>query len=178
MDKQQKPQVAETLTAGEGAPGTARKQSKQSRYLLVTWIVLLLLGVLFFFASISDLAADMRTGLPSDHLEAFRALAGLTWDNAQRSAPQIVHFVTTLEVAYAFHEMVFALLFLLIVAFPFRARARWSWWACWIPMLANLAYTFTLAHYSTTTLIYSLIADIVLPLALLIHIPAFFRKQK
>lgn len=178
MDKKQKPQVTETPTTGEGAPGETRKQSGQPRYLLVAWILLLLLGVLFFFASISDLVADTRTGLPSDHLEAFRTLAGITWDAAQQSAPQIVHYVTTLEIAYAFHEMVFALLFLLIITFPFRARARWSWWACWVPMLANLAYTFTLAHYSTTTLVYSLIADIALPLLLLIHIPVFFRKQK
>lgn len=74
------------------------------------------------------------------------------------------------------HELVFGLLFLLIVAIPFRRRARWAWGACWIPMLANLTYTFTIAHFSTMTLIYSLIADIALPILLLVHIPAFFGK--
>jgi len=44
-------------------------------------------------------------------------------------------------------------------------------------MLANLTYTFTLAHYSTTTLTYSLIADVALPVLLLLHIPAFFGKE-
>ena len=44
-------------------------------------------------------------------------------------------------------------------------------------MLANLTYTVTLAHYSTTTLMYSLIADIALPVLLLVHLPAFFGKH-
>ncbi len=151
--------------------------AKRPRYLLMAWILLLLLGVLFLFASFSDLAADARTGLPSDHLEAFHVIAGITWERAKLSFPRITQYVTLLEVTYAVHELVFGLLFLIIVAIPFRRRARWSWWACWIPMLANLTYTFTIAHYSTTTLIYSLIADIALPVLLLLHAPAFFRAS-
>jgi hypothetical protein len=150
----------------------------QSRFLLVTWILLLLLGAFFLFASLSDLLADARTGLPSDHLAAFSAIAGLSWSAAQRTAPGITQFITRLEIAYAVHELVFGLLFLIIVAIPFRRRARWAWWTCWVPMLANLTYTFTIAHYSTTTLAYSLIADIALPVLLLIQIPAFFGKSR
>lgn len=150
---------------------------KQPRYLFVAWILLLLLGVLFVFASFSDLAADARTGLPSDHLEAFHTVVGMSWTSAKLSSPKITQYVTLLEVTYAVHEMVFGLLFLLIVAIPFRRRARWAWWACWIPMLASLTYTFTIAHYSTTTLIYSLIADVALPILLLLHIPTFFRQS-
>ncbi len=45
-------------------------------------------------------------------------------------------------------------------------------------MLANLTYTFTLAHYSTTTLTYSLIADVILPVVLLLHIPPFFGASR
>jgi hypothetical protein len=37
------------------------------RYLTVAWALLLLLGAFFLFAALSDLAADARTGLPSDH---------------------------------------------------------------------------------------------------------------
>ena len=150
--------------------------NKQPRYLFVAWILLLLLGAFFLFAACSDLAADARTGLPSDHLEAFHTLAGVTWASAQQSSPKVTQFITSLEIAYAVHELVFGLLFLSIVAIPFRRRARWAWWACWVPMLANLTYTFTIAHYSTTTLTYSLVADIALPLLLLLHIPAFFRR--
>lgn len=151
--------------------------AKQSRYLLVIWILLLLLGGLFLFGALSDLAADFRTGLPSDHVDAFRTIAGITWSNAQQSSPKIAHFITSLEVAYAVHELVFGLLFLIIVAIPFRRRVRWAWWTCWIPMLANLTYTFTIAHYSTTTLAYSLVADVALPVLLLLHVPAFFGKS-
>src|SRR5262249_22957162 len=77
--------------------------------------------------------------------------------------------------AYAVHELVFGLLFLIIVAIPFRRRARLSWW---LPMLANLTYTFIMSHYSTTTLIYSLIADVALPVVLLLHLSAFFGKSR
>lgn len=150
---------------------------KQPGYLLVAWILLLLLGAFFLFASVSDLAADGRSGLPSDHLEAFHTIAGVTWTSAQRSSSTITHYVTLLEVAYGVHELVFGLLFLIIVAIPFRRRARWAWWTCWVPMLANLTYTFAIAHYSTTTLVYSLVADIALPVLLLLHLPAFFGKS-
>ena len=148
--------------------------SKQPSYLLVAWLLLLLLGAFFLFASISDLIADARTGLPSDHIEAFHTIAGVTWASAKLSSPKITQYVTLLEVAYAVHELVFGLLFLIIVAIPFRRRTRWAWWACWVPMLANLTYTFAIAHYSTTTLVYSLVADLALPVLLLLHIPAFF----
>jgi hypothetical protein len=66
----------------------------------------------------------------------------------------------------------------MIVVFPFRRRARWAWWACWVPMLANLTFTFTLGHYGITTLVYSLIIDVALPILLLLHIPAFFSKSR
>ena len=61
---------------------------------------------------------------------------------------------------------------------PFRRRARWAWWACWVPVLANLTYTLTIGHYGTTTLVYSLIADVALPALLLLHIPAFFGTSR
>ena len=154
-----------------------RIASKQPTYLLIAWLLLLLLGVFFLFASVSDLVADARTGLPSDHLEAFHTVTGVTWNSAKLSSPKVTQYVTLLEVTYAVHELVFGLLFLIIVAIPFRQRSRWAWWACWIPMLANLTYTFAIAHYSTTTLTYSLIADIALPVLLLLHAPAFFGKS-
>lgn len=150
---------------------------EQPGYLRVAWILLLLLGGFFLFASLSDLAADSRTGLPSDHLEAFHMIAGVTWSSTQLASPTLTRYVTLLEVTYAVHELVFGLLFLIIVAIPFRRRARWAWWACWVPMLANLTYTFAIAHYSTTTLVYSLIADVALPLLLLLHLPAFFGRK-
>ncbi|GCE09088.1 hypothetical protein [Dictyobacter aurantiacus] len=154
-----------------------RVASKQPVFLLVAWILLLLIGGLFLFASLSDLVSDARVGLPTDHLEVFHSITGMTWNAAKVASPQITRYTTLLEVTYAVHELVFGLLFLVIVSIPFRRRARWAWWACWIPMIANLTYTFAMAHYSRTTLTYSLIADIALPLLLFVHIPAFFSKS-
>ena len=172
--------VSDEQPQGESANHVTSKRSlpSQPRYLLVAWILLQLLGAFYIFASCSDLAADARTGLPSDHLEAFHTIAGTTWDSAKLSSPRITQYVTLLETTYAVHELVFGLLFLIILAIPFRRRARWAWWACWVPVLANLTYSLTIAHYSTTTLVYSLIADVALPVLLLLHIPAFFGKSR
>lgn len=154
-----------------------RIRTRQPLYLFVAWILLLLLGALFLFAALSDLAADARTGLPSDHIETFRAVAGIAWAGAQQASPRITQYITLLEITYAVHELVFALLFLIIVAIPFRQRARWAWWACWVPMLANLTYSLAFGRYGSTTLVYSLIADVALPVLLLIHVPAFFGRS-
>jgi len=35
--------------------------------------------------------------------------------------------------------LTFALLFLVLLAIPFRRRQRWAWWAAWI--LSNIAAT-------------------------------------
>jgi len=88
--------------------------------LLVAWILLLLLGALFLFGSLSDLLADERSGLPSDHLDAFSTIAGVAWSSAQQSPAGITRYITSLEIAYAIHELVFGLLFLIIFAIPFR----------------------------------------------------------
>jgi hypothetical protein len=147
------------------------------RYLTVAWALLLLLGAFFLFAALSDLATDARTGLPSDHMGAFRSIAGLTWDAAKRSSPGITQYVTLLEYAYAVHELVFGILFLVVVAIPFRRGMRWAWWSCWAIMLANLAYSLTFGRHDSTILARSLIADIALPALLLVHIPVFFGRQ-
>ena len=130
----------------------------------------MLLGGQFLLAALSDLAADARIGLPTDQTGTFHSIAGIAWTSAQSSSPGITRYVTLLEVAYAVHELVFALLFLIIVAVPFRRRARWAWWACWVPMLANITYSLTFGRYDSTVLVYSLVADIALPVLLLIHV--------
>ncbi len=178
MDKR-KPGIkrSEEMTAYKPGQRLDQEYTRQPRYLWIAWMLLLLLGALFLFASLSDLVADIRAGLPSDHLETFRAVTGIAWSAAQRSSSRIASYVTLLEITYAVHELVFALLFIIIVAIPFRKRVRWAWWACWVPMLANLTYSFAFARYGSTTLVYSLIADIALPLLLLLHLPAFFGRS-
>lgn len=82
-----------------GYPGARRPG-----YATIAWILLLLLGALFVFAPLSDLAADARTGLPADHLGTFQSVTGIAWSTAVQSAPGITRYVTLLEVAYAVHE--------------------------------------------------------------------------
>ncbi|HEV2405885.1 MAG TPA: hypothetical protein VGR88_10545 [Ktedonobacterales bacterium] len=154
-----------------------RAARARPRYLTVAWILLLVLGAFFLFAALSDLAADARVGLPTDHLGAFAALAGHPWSTVRASAPGVTKYITLLEVAYAVHELVFGILFLVVVAIPFRHGARWAWWACWAVMLANVTYALTFGAHDATIFARSLIALIGLPVLLLVSGPAFFGKH-
>ena len=156
----------------------ARTTSRTTpRYLQIAWILLLVLGAFFLFAAISDLAADARVGLPTDHLGAFAALAGHPWSAAKQSAPGVTQYITMLEVAYAVHELVFGILFLAVVAIPFRRGARWAWLACWAVMLANITYALTFGAHDSTIFARSLVALIGLPVLLLVSAPAFFGRN-
>ncbi len=148
------------------------------RYLIVVWGLLLLLGAFFVFAALSDLRSDAATGLPSDHAGAFQSLAGSTWSVAKHAAPGVARYVTLLEYAYAVHELVFGVLFLIIVAIPLRQGARWAWWASWVVILANVTYSLTFGRHDPVILRRSLIADVALPVLLLILLPAFYGKRR
>lgn len=164
-------------SSAETQRAPAATAAKPRRYVTIVWLLLLLLGALFLFASLSDLAADFGVGLPSDHLSTFSSLAGASWAAAKQSSPGITSYVTLLEIAYAVHELVFAILFVLIVAIPFRRGTRWAWWACWVPMLANITYSLTFGRHDPTLLARSLVADIALPILLLASIPAVFARS-
>jgi len=103
-------------------------------------VLLLLLALFYVFGAISDLVADAGSGIPVDHLGAFTALAGSTFDHTKVAAPGTASYVTMLERGYALHELTFALMFIVILVIPFRRRRRWAWWAAWILMIANLGY--------------------------------------
>lgn len=172
------------MTAHEPTRGAAnieggrdRTDMARPRYLTIAWALLLLLGAFYLFAPLSDLRADAGIGLPADHLFTFAKVSGVPWETAKQSSPGVARYVTLLEVAYAVHELVFGILFLVILAIPFRRRARWAWWACWAVMLANITYTLTFGRHDPTILSRSLIADIALPILLLIHVPAFFGRR-
>jgi hypothetical protein len=137
-----------------------------------TWLLLVLLALLPVVFPLLDVAGTLRAGIPSDHAAAFRTLAGQDFSAVASTGP--ARYVRQLELGYALHELTFGLFFLVIVAIPFRAGQRWSWWACWIALLANIGYTLTFARYGATTLAYSLVPDVVLPLLLLAQVPRFF----
>lgn len=103
----------------------------------------------------------------------------MSWDAAKRSAHGTTQYITLLEVAYAFHELVFALLYLIIVAIPFRRGMRWAWWACWVVEIANLAYLFTFGRHDSTIFARALVAAValpVLPVLLLAAAPGFLGR--
>jgi len=139
---------------------------------------LMVLGAFYVFGAVADLTSDASAGLPTDHTGTFTALSGTSFSNTQGSTPGTARYITLLERGYALHELTFALLFLVLLAIPFRRRQRWAWWAAWILMIANLGYTLTFGAHDSTILTRSLIATIGLPLLLLAHIPAFFPTRR
>jgi hypothetical protein len=156
----------------------AASRSRPSPIFTIAWVLLLIIGAFTVLSSLFDLAADARTGLPSDHVGAFSNIAGVVWQTAQQSSPGMTQYITRLEVAYAVHELVYGILFLLILAIPFRQGARWAWWARWAVLLANLTYTITFGAHDSTILIESLALDILIPMLLLVQIPRFFGHEQ
>jgi hypothetical protein len=142
-----------------------------------SWIGLILVGAFNIYAAVSDLAADAGTGLPSDHTGTFTAITSRTWASFKAAQPGVAHYVTLVERGYALHELVFAILFLIIVALPLRAGQRWAWWACWAALIAYLGYTFAFGVHDHAILVRSLIGVIALPILLLAQLPTLARRQ-
>ena len=140
--------------------------------------LLLLLGVFYVYGAAADLAALAGGNLPADHRGTFTSLAGRSFTQIKTANPGAASYITLLERGYALHELTFALLYLVLIAIPFRRRQMWAWWAAWLPMIANLGYTLTFGAHDHTILARSLIADIALPVLLLAHIPAFFTRPR
>ena len=63
----------------------------------------------------------------------------------------IASYISVMERGYALHELTFALLFIVFLAVPFRRRQRWAWWVAWLPIIANLGYTFTFGAHDHAT---------------------------
>jgi hypothetical protein len=143
-----------------------------------SWAGLLLLGAFNLYAAAADLAADAGADLPGDHAGTFTALTGQTWTLFHAAQPAAAQYITLTERGYALHELVFAILFLIIVAIPLRAGQRWAWWACWTVLIAYLGYTLTFGIHDSTILARSLIGVIALPILLLAQIPALTRARR
>jgi hypothetical protein len=156
---------------------SAEPAPSPTRGLPAAGLALLLLLALFYLAgAAADLAAAASRGLPADHRGTFTALAGGSFSQARLATPGTASYISLLERGYALHELTFALLFIVLLAIPFRRRQRWAWWAAWLPMIANLGYTLTFGAHDHAILGRSLIADIALPALLLAHVPAFFPR--
>jgi hypothetical protein len=138
----------------------------------VTWLLLALLALLTVLFPLLDVSGILRSGIPSDHAAAFRTLAGQ--DFASIRTTGVGRYIQQLEYGYALHELTFGLFFLVIVLIPFRAGQRWAWWACWIALIATLGYSLTFAHYDATTLAYSLVPVVGIPVLLIAQAPRFW----
>jgi hypothetical protein len=147
---------------GEWPPGLQREYADANEALVSRELFPLL-----------DMAGIVRSGIPSDHLAAYRALTGQDFGSVAPRGP--ARYIQQLEIGYALHELTFGLFFLAIVAIPFRQGRRWAWLACWISLIATVGYSLTFAHYSSTTLAYSLVPAIGIPLLLLSQAPRFWR---
>jgi hypothetical protein len=157
---------------------TADAAPSHHRGLAPAGLALLLLLALFnVFGAVSDLVAIAGRNLPADHRGTFTDLTGTSFAHVQAVTPGIASYITILERGYAVHELTFAVLFIVILAIPFRQRQCWAWWAAWLPMIAKLGYTLTFGAHAHTILARSLITDIALPLLLLLRLPAFFRPR-
>lgn len=156
------------------ASGRSRRLWDQPIYLRVAWVLLLVLSAFPVAASMADLVGIGKTGLPADHGAAFTSVAGATWTAAKAASPGVASYITVLEYGYAIHELVFGLLFFVIVAVPVRRGATWAWWACWTVLIADIGYSLTFGRYDPMLLRQSLIADISLPILLLVQVRRFF----
>lgn len=141
----------------------------------VTWLLLLILALFTVVFPLLDIAGTARSGMPSDHTAAYRALAGTGFPGIQPAGP--TRYIRRLEYGYALHELAFALLFAVIVAIPLRTGQRWAWLACWPSLIATIGYTVTLARFRTPTLTYSLIPDVAIPVLLLAQAPRFWGRD-
>jgi hypothetical protein len=141
----------------------------------VAWLLLAIIAVLLVLFPLLDVAGILKMGIPSDHTAAFRMLSGEDFTAFQSTGPAA--YVRQFEFAYALHELTFGLFFLVIVLVPLRDGDRWAWWSCWIVLIAYVGYTITFAHYSSTTVVYSLVPDVAIPILLLVIAPHVLTKR-
>lgn len=143
-------------------------------WLRVSWVGLAVLGVFFLVAPVLDIVNTRAHGVPADHEGTFRRLSGGDFAGVRGSTPGVAHYVSTLEYGYALHELTFGLLFLAVVLVPLRRGERWAWFACWAALVAAAGYSATFGAHDSTILARSLVADVGVPVLLLVGAPGVF----
>lgn len=140
----------------------------------VSWVGLTVLGLFFLVAPVLDIVNTRAHGVPADHAGTFRRLAGGDFAAVRASTPGVAHYVSTLEYGYALHELTFGLLFLAVVLVPLRRGERWAWFACWAVLVASVGYSATFGAHDSTIFARSLVADVGVPVLLLVGAPWVF----
>jgi len=69
------------------------------------------------------------------------------------------------------------LLFLVLVLVPLRRGELWAWCTCWVLLIAYVGYTVTTAQDGSTSFAYSLVADMGLPVLLVVQLSRFGRRE-
>jgi hypothetical protein len=157
--------MSTAVLARRGALST--KVRKIDGRAVARWL-LLATGAFLVLGSISDLISDASSKLPGDHASTFRALTGANWHQIAASAHSTTPYITRLEIGYAVHELLFALLFLAVVAIPLRRGERWAWSACWLIVIADLAYGVLFGAHDLTILLRAAGAAVVAGIALIV----------
>lgn len=74
---------------------------------------------------------------------------------------------------YVVALLVLGVLFLLVVAVPFRRRRPWAWWACWVVVAADAADAALFGPYEVGVLASSVLTAALVTVILLEFRPAF-----
>lgn len=69
------------------------------------------------------------------------------------------------------------LLCLVLVLVPLRRGELWAWCTCWVLLIAYVGYTVTTAQDGSTSFAYSLVADVGLPMLLVVQLSRFGRRE-
>lgn len=132
-------------------PALAEARGRSGQWLrFPALFVLMAAGVFLAVGAIFDLVSDARGQLPSDHAATFAALTGTTWQQASSVSGYSTAYITRAEAGYAAFELLFGLLFLIVVAIPLRRGERWAWWSCWLVLGAFSAFGALFGAYDST----------------------------
>jgi len=75
------------------------RDNQPRRDVTVACLLLLVLGVSYLCAALSDLAADARIGRPTDHTSTFAQATDLSWAQAVHSSPGLTRYITLLAIS-------------------------------------------------------------------------------
>jgi hypothetical protein len=131
------------------------------------WVLLLVVGAFLALGSVYDLISAARGQLPSDHASTFAALTGTSWQDATSVSQPTTPYVRLMEIDYAVYELLFAALFLIVVAIPLRRGERWAWWSCWLIILPELVFAALFGAHDATNLVIAIAVAVITAGALL-----------
>jgi hypothetical protein len=160
------------IMSGTASELPLRRARRTASVRSVALAILVLGGGFLAIGAIFDLATDAAGNLPADHQSAFKAVTSLTWQQATAVAHPVTPYVTRAEAGYAAYELLFGVLFLIVVAIPLRRGERWAWWCCWVLDLALAAFAALFGVHNPADLATAIVAGLLVAVALIALLPA------